>query len=65
MERYTMKDAEMEINEIGCPNAELKSEGGLVPDRMVNRYGTWMRKHDPIAFNVYYHDEKREKTGGI
>lgn len=38
------------LNEIGTPEADKKSNGGLIPDRA--KYGQWLYKNDPIAFRV-------------
>jgi len=46
----TRKDFEEYLNELGCPADDLKSNGGRVPDSA--GYGTWMRRNDPIAFEV-------------
>lgn len=38
------------LNQMGCPVDDLKSNGGRVPDYC--KYGSWLRRNDPIAFNV-------------
>ena len=59
MSALATKEAYTEwLNEIGTPNEDLKSEGGRVPDNA--KYGNWVRKHDPIAFNVGYREYVRE-----
>ena len=65
MKKYTRKAAEIELNEIGCQPGDLKDLGGRVPNCMEKKYGTWLRRNDPIAFDVFYHETKREVTGGI
>ena len=46
------------LNEIGIPDDDLKSNGGRISDRA--KYGDWLRKNDPIAFNVGYSDWSRD-----
>lgn len=53
------KQYEDYLNEIGVPVQERKSEGGRIPDTCT-KYGTWLRKHDPIAFQVGYQEWKRK-----
>jgi len=48
------------LNEIGTPRDDLQSEGGRVPDNA--KYGEWVRKHDPIAFNVGFREFQQEVT---
>jgi len=47
----TRKEVEERLNEIGPPEHDHPENGGRVTWRMVNKYGTWLRKNDPIAFN--------------
>ena len=47
----TKKQAEQSLNELGVPEHDKRSNGGLIPDRTQN-YGSWLRRNDPIAF--YY-----------
>jgi len=54
---YTKKMAEDYLNEMGCPDHDHPENGGRVSWKMVNKYGTWLRKHDPIAFEVYYQEQ--------
>ena len=42
------------LNEIGCPDNDIKSNGGRVPDSC--KYGSWLRRNDSIAFEVGYSD---------
>lgn len=37
------------MNELGVPEDDRYSNGGRIRGE---RYGSWMRKHAPIAFNV-------------
>lgn len=55
---YTRKDAEQDLNEIGTPEDDKRSNGGRIPDRA--KYGTWMRRNDPVAFNIHHQDTARE-----
>ena len=56
----TRKEYEEYLNEQGIPSHDLKSEGGRVPDTA--KYGRWLRRNDPVAFNVGYEDEKRNRS---
>ena len=47
----TKKDIELELNEIGTPLKDLKSNGGRIPDNA--KYGTWLRRNDTVAFYIY------------
>ena len=42
------------LNEIGTPEEYKKSNGGRIPD--FAKYGSWLYKNDPIAFNVGFRD---------
>ncbi len=42
------------LNEIGAPEDDLRSNGGRIPDGA--KYGNWLKKNDPIAFNVGYQE---------
>ena len=55
----TRKEYEEYLNEIGTPTDDLESVGGRVPDTA--KYGRWLRRNDPVAFNVGYEDEKRNR----
>jgi len=46
------------LNEVGTPTEDLKSEGGRVPDHA--KYGEWVRRNDPIAFNVGFREFQQE-----
>jgi hypothetical protein len=54
----TKKDYEDWLNDLEAPDNDLKSNGGLIPDGA--KYGTWMKHHDPIAFNVGFNEYERE-----
>ena len=58
MKQTTRKHFENYLNEISTPCMDLKSNGGRVPDSA--NYGTWLRRNDPIAFNVGYNEYERE-----
>ena len=44
------RNYEAYLNEMGTPANDLKSNGGRISDYA--RYGSWMRKHDPLAFEI-------------
>jgi len=50
----TRKQLEQRLNELGVPTDDRKSNGGRVPDNC--KYGAWVRKHDPIAFECALRD---------
>ena len=54
--KVTRANYEAYLNEIGTPELEKKSNGGRVPDR--SKYGSWLRKNDPIAFEVGFREWK-------
>lgn len=43
------------LNELGCSDEDMAPTGRM-PYSYVNRYGTWLRRHDPIAFHVAYNE---------
>lgn len=45
------------LNELGVPAEDCKSEGGRIPDGA--HYGAWLRRNDPIAFEVGWQEWKR------
>jgi hypothetical protein len=53
-----MNKAELEayLNKTGTPEHDHPENGGRVSWKMVDRYGTWLRRNDPIAFTVAYND---------
>jgi len=55
----TSERAEEILNEIGTPEHDHPDHGGRVSYSMVQRYGTWLRRHDPIAFEVAKQDLER------
>lgn len=46
------------LNELPVPDDDLKSNGGRIPDH--TQYGNWLRRNDPIAFQVGYNEWVRE-----
>ena len=50
--KRTKREYEKMLNEMGCPDHDHPDCGGRVSHRMVNKYGTWLRLHDPISFTV-------------
>jgi len=52
--RITKKDYQKFLNELGIPEHDLQSMGGRIPD--CAKYGNWLRKYDPIAFEVGYNE---------
>ena len=55
----TRKDYEEYLNALDTPFDDLKSNGGRISDSA--RYGSWLRRNDPVAFNVGYEDERRSR----
>lgn len=54
----TRKDYEEWLNTLNVPADDLRSEGGRIPDGA--KYGSWIRRNDPIAFNVGYREWKED-----
>lgn len=52
----TKQDYQDYLNDVGTPEDDKKSNGGRIPDHA--EYGRWLRRNDPIAFNVGYNDFK-------
>ena len=50
----TKSEYEDYLTELGCPDDDRQSEGGRVPDGC--KYGSWVHRNDPIAFNVGYRE---------
>ena len=46
----TDKEVIQSLNELGPPAHDHPENGGRVSWRMVDRYGEWLRRHDPQAF---------------
>lgn len=51
MYTYKLKTKETieELNELGVPENDKRSNGGLIPDR-TTKYGNWLYRNDPTAF---------------
>jgi len=47
------------LNTFEIPDGDAKSDGGRIPDG--TPYGSWLRRNDPIAFQVGYSDKNREQ----
>lgn len=56
----TKNDYEEYLNDLGVPESDKKSNGGLIPDR-TRLYGSWLRKNDSIMFEVTYNEWKNER----
>lgn len=56
MKKITLKETEERLNEIGPPAHDHPENDGRVSWKMVNRYGTWLRRKDPIAFHYARED---------
>lgn len=54
MAKKTMIMYQRFLNELGIPEDDKASNGGRIPDNA--QYGNWLRKHDPIAFNVGFRE---------
>ena len=48
-----------ELNAIGTPFEDLRSNGGRIPDGA--KYGVWLRRNDPIAFNVGFNEARQRE----
>ena len=58
MKTDTKAEYERWVNDVDIPDDDKKSNGGRIPDDA--QYGTWLRRHDPVAFNVGYQEWARE-----
>ncbi len=47
---------ERHLNQIGIPDDQKKSKGGLIPDYV--KYGTWLRVNNPDFFERTYKEWK-------
>ena len=52
--KKTKQDYENYLTDMKAPLEDMKSNGGRIPDMC--EYGRWIRKHDPIAFNIGYNE---------
>lgn len=60
-DNFTRADFAESLNELPIPGEDLESEGGRIPDCWAGRYGEWMRRNDPIAFEVAWQEEQRRR----
>jgi hypothetical protein len=58
----TKRQYEELLNDCGAPDHDHPKNRGRVPLNFVNKYGTWLRKNDPIAFEVGYREQLTEKA---
>jgi len=56
MRKKLRQDFEFFLNEVGCPHHDSPEHHGRVPYSHLDKYGTWLRINDPIAFNVGYNE---------
>ena len=61
MKTATRKEYEQWVNSVPVADSDMRSNGGRIPDRTQN-YGSWLRKNDPIAFNVGFQEWARENA---
>lgn len=54
------QDYQDELNELEVPADDRQSNGGRIPDHA--KLGDWMRRNDPIAFQVGYQEHERERS---
>lgn len=54
-------DYEVVLNHAGPPDHDHPANGGRVSWANLPRYGTWLRRCDPIAFEVGYNEYIRER----
>lgn len=54
----TRQQCEEDLNEMGIPEDDKQSNGGRIPDDA--QYGAWIRRNDPVMFNVYVNEQLRE-----
>lgn len=52
--KATKREYEEWLNELGAPENDKRSNGGRVPDNC--KYGSWLRRNDPIAFQVGFNE---------
>lgn len=56
VKKATKAQYESYLNDLGTPSSDHPDNGGRVSLKMINKYGTWLRKNDPIAFEVGYNE---------
>ena len=52
----TKKEYEEWLNELGCPDDDHPDSGGRCSWDGVRNYGSWLRRNDPIAFQVGFNE---------
>lgn len=57
--KKTKKSYEEYLNDLPIPEEDKRSNGGLIPDN--SKYGSWIRKNDPIQFEVAYSEWRPDK----
>ena len=57
--RYTKKEHEEWLDGVGIADEDRRSNGGRIPDD-TRRFGAWLRRNDPVAFNVSFQERERE-----
>lgn len=55
MKTDTKEEYEAWVNTVPVADSDLQSNGGRIPDG-TETYGTWLRQHDPVAFNIGYRE---------
>jgi len=55
MRKFLRSDYEEWLNDVSWPDDDMAPHG-RIPHSYINSYGTWLRRHDPIAFNVGYNE---------
>lgn len=67
MKTITQSEFIAYLNEVPIAPQDLRSNGGRIPDRVESdrTYGEWMKRNDPIAFNVGFQEFKRERQGHL
>jgi hypothetical protein len=55
-ERPSKISYERHLNQLGIPENDKKSNGGIIPDYV--KFGTWLRVNNPDAFESGYREWK-------
>jgi hypothetical protein len=55
-ERPSKISYERHLNQLGIPENDKKSNGGIIPDYV--KFGTWLRVNNPDAFENGYREWK-------
>lgn len=56
--KKTRSEYERHLNDCGIPDHDRKSNGGRCADNA--GYGSFLRKHDPVMFDVGFNEWVRE-----